>query len=221
VSQLSRRTVTLSAVASSILATGALLLTMGIANGQELLAQEPPVSGDDRATAHPGNIKMDDCATAGLAGEAIDVESTDDGVYITITSVPDGFELTGVVVKGGDAYNVYAGDHRTDLHAPLNASGGPAGISHWFACGTEVDETTTTETTTTETTTTDETTSTDETTTDDTTTTAPGGGDDDEDLADTGVSAGGMLLVAGLLMLAGVGLVLATRRRAFSGIIKH
>jgi hypothetical protein len=94
------------------------------------------VSGDPRATAHAGNVT--DCADAGLPGEVIDVGFTIDATntYLTITSVPDGSVLTGVVVKGGPAYNVYVGDVRTDLHAPLVSSGKPAQISHWFACGT-------------------------------------------------------------------------------------
>ena len=98
--------------------------------------QEAPESGDVRATAYAGNVT--DCAGAGLAGSTIEVTYTVDEseTYITITGVPDGTTLTGVVVKGGNAYNVYVGDQRTELHAPLNASGKPAQISHWFACGT-------------------------------------------------------------------------------------
>lgn len=127
----------MSVLATSALATGALLLSATASAS----ATEAPLSGEANATAHEGNIKADDCATAGLAGSAIKVGSTDDGINITITSVPTGYTLTGVVVKGSPAYNVYTGDVRDKLHAPINASGGPAGISHWFACATKVGET--------------------------------------------------------------------------------
>jgi len=206
----------LTALAASTLATGALLLSVATAHSETV--DEPPVSGDDRATAFPGNIKMDDCAAANLAGSAIDVESTDDGTFITITSVPEGVTLTGVVVKGGAAYNVYVGDVRDDLHAPLNPNGSPAGISHWFACGTEAGTTSTT--TTTSDTSSSETTTSEASDTSDTSSgaTDPGTGDTDVSsggLADTGFSARVPLIVAGLLILLGAGLLTATRRLAF------
>jgi hypothetical protein len=96
---------------------------------------DPPQSGDPRATAFAGNATT--CEDAGLPGETIDVGASIDATnrYLTITSVPDGVTLTGVVVKGGPGYNVYVGDVRTLLHAPLGPNGSPAGISHWYACG--------------------------------------------------------------------------------------
>jgi hypothetical protein len=98
-------------------------------------AGETPVSGDDRAVAFAGNAKT--CAEAHLLGAIVHVGYTIDGsnTYLTITSVPAGLSLTGVVLKGGSAFNVYVGDVRTDLHAPLVSSGQPAQISFWFACG--------------------------------------------------------------------------------------
>lgn len=124
---------------SALAAAGSLTLLVAPAGATPKGAvPEPPVSGDVRATAYAGNIKDGDCATAGLAGSAVSVTATTDAsnTYVTITAVPAGTTLTGVVVKGGPAYNVYVGDHRTDLHAPLRPSGKPAGVSHWFACGT-------------------------------------------------------------------------------------
>jgi len=100
------------------------------------------VSGDPRATAHDGNAVT--CLDAGLAGTDItaSVTHTDDGKYIDITAVPAGKSVTGVVVKGGNAYNVYLPGALgalpwLDLHAPLNGSEGPAGLSHYYICGVD------------------------------------------------------------------------------------
>lgn len=144
-------------------------------------SQDPPQSGDPRATAVTGNIDIgqpgNGCAEAGLPGAEGTLSDgfTSDGTYIDITAHPSGFLITGVVVKGGNAYNVYPalGDMPwLDLHSPLNESGNPAAISHWFVCLTPVTTTTTTTTTTvTTTTTTAATTTTDVTTTPDVTTT--------------------------------------------------
>lgn len=115
---------------------------------------EPPVSGDDRATAHPGNVVAKDCAELFAGSKAIaegdlTVETDGSNTYLDITAVADGIEVVGVIVKGGPAYNVYApaglGELPwLDLHSPLVPSGKPAQISHWFACGVEDTTTTTT-----------------------------------------------------------------------------
>lgn len=110
------------------------------------IAVAPP-SGDTRATSFEGNAV--DCDDAGLAGTIITVTSTQDGTLIDITAVPAGKTVTGVVVKGGDAYNVYLPAALgalpwNDLHAPLNGSEGPAGISHWYVCATDTPPTTAT-----------------------------------------------------------------------------
>jgi hypothetical protein len=107
--------------------------------GTALAGGEGPPSGDDRATSHDGNTVT--CAGAGLTGDIVTVTSTQDGTYIDITAVPAGKTVTGVVVKGGDAYNIYLPGALgslpwLDLHAPLNPNGSPAGISHWFVCAT-------------------------------------------------------------------------------------
>ncbi|HEY0637060.1 MAG TPA: LPXTG cell wall anchor domain-containing protein [Pseudonocardiaceae bacterium] len=213
-----------------ITALGAVAALLLIGAGPAGATDDPPVSGDDRATVHPGNIKEGDCAAAGLEGTAIEVGATiEDNTYITITSVPSGYTLTGVVVKGSDAYNVYPPTATTRLHAPVaGGSGGPAEISHWFACGTQTG-TTTTPTTTTTTTTTGPTTTTGTTTSSSGTSTTtvptspsnggtsappttPGGSDDD--LASTGASVTGYLIGGLVLLLAGGGLIYLNRRRA-------
>jgi hypothetical protein len=64
-----------------------------------------------------------------------------DGKSLDVT-ILDGHSVTAIIVKGGDDANVYFFDPAVpgeatfeDLVAPLNASGGPAGISHWLVCG--------------------------------------------------------------------------------------
>jgi len=101
-----------------------------------------PVSGDARATAYAGNVTT--CAGAGLAGNLLTTGFTvvSDGTYLTVTADP-GVTITGVVVKGGAAYNVYPGGLFADgteagLHAPLVGSPPKTvpQISHYFVCGT-------------------------------------------------------------------------------------
>ncbi|HEY0640074.1 MAG TPA: hypothetical protein VGD67_20755 [Pseudonocardiaceae bacterium] len=207
-----------------------MLLTGGTA-----AAQGAPIAGDDRATAHLGDPRS--CADAGLAGTIagnIPVLRPGTGRYGAYGRVPAGLAVTGAVVIGGPAYNVYPPGASTGLHAPLPAVGAPPPqISRAFVCvvpeqtTTTTTTTTTTETTTETTTTTGTTSSEEETTTTSagTTTTSsatvpvtptttqapPGGGDDD--LADTGFGGGrNLLLGGGALVLLGAVLVLLARR---------
>lgn len=198
-----------------MLAAAILLLGASPAAGTE--ATTPPVSGDDRATVHPGNIKQGDCAAAGLSGSAIEVETTIvDNTYITITSIPSGGTLTGVVVKGSDGYNVYSGDIRTDLHSPIaGGSNKPAQISHWFACGTAPSTTSVTTSPGETTTETSAPTSGSETSGSQVTPTSVAAAAEDE-LAATGASVVGLLIGATVLLLIGGGLVYLNRRRASS-----
>ena len=97
-----------------------------------------PASGDDRAKSYAGNAVT--CADAGLAGSIVEVTASDDGTYLDITAVPEGTTVSGVVVKGGNGYNVYAAGSLgelpwLELHAPVNASDNPAAISHSYVCG--------------------------------------------------------------------------------------
>jgi LPXTG-motif cell wall-anchored protein len=187
-----------------------------------------PVSGDDRATAHPGNVVAADCSSlfpgsTAVAQSDIDFTGGDNTGGVDITAVPDGVTVVGVVVKGGPAYNVYSdlGDLPwTGLHAPLVPSGKPAAVSHWFVCGTGKSETSTpTETPT-------------DTPTESPTSTAPegqgsGGGAatatstsedvasaaDEEELAETGFEAGPLVALGAMLLLGGAALVLVRRGR--------
>jgi hypothetical protein len=109
-------------------------------------------SGDSRAESYEGNVtKCNDSdptrdgeKDADLPGQTMTshVTSTVDDPYITISAVDAGWEVSSVVVKGGsNGYNVYliadlGSLTWSDLHPPLNPNEEPAGISHWFVCGT-------------------------------------------------------------------------------------
>lgn len=194
----------------------------------------PLDSADQRATVHDGNAVT--CEDAGLDGDLVDVEAQiSENTYIEITNVSSDVELSGIVVKGGPAYNVYGPDETLGLHAPLNNGGQIAGISHWFACGQQsgsTDETTGSDETGSEAgdtdsapaagSETDEASDVESASTDaQDSTTSPAGqvqsANSDTGLANTGVSGSGMLLVLGCaLLVVGAGLVFgfrAARRR--------
>ena len=110
-------------------------------------------SGDSRAESYDGNVtKCNDSDPTGdgekdadLPGQTMTshVTSTVDDPYITISAIDAGWEVSSVVVKGGsNGYNVYLISNLGsltwhDLHPPLNPNEEPAGISHWFVCGTK------------------------------------------------------------------------------------
>src|SRR5262245_48447320 len=94
-------------------ATSAVLAAATLFAGTALAQPaDDPVSGDDRATAHSGNVVGKDCAelfpgTSEIASSnfAFSVDGTN--TYIDITGIAGGVALAGVIVKGGPAYNVY------------------------------------------------------------------------------------------------------------------
>lgn len=190
-----------------------------------------PVSGDDRATAHPGNVVAADCAELFAGSESVDLADLTYSIdptntYLDITAVEAGVEVAGVVVKGGPAYNVYdvadLGDLAwLDLHSPQVPSGEPAQISHWFVCGVTTSTTTTSTTSTTSTSTSapgTTTTGVDESSsasTPVTTTTPPAVSPaaSDDDLATTGFDGGWLIALAAALLLGGGALLILLRTR--------
>jgi LPXTG-motif cell wall-anchored protein len=144
VTTLSRRHPTRTLVAALPLGLAALLGAAPLAHATQ--------TDDSRAVAHQGNVDAGQkgaCATAGLAGEPVELQDADtDGQTVTIESVPDGTTVTGIVVKGGPAYNVYVPGERglselpvwDELRSPLNNGGNLPQVSHWFACGVETVE---------------------------------------------------------------------------------
>ena len=194
-----------------------------------------PQPGDDRATAHSGNVVAADCpklfpGSTAVPHDDIDFTGGDDTGGVDITAVPDDVTVLGVVVKGGPAYNVYAnlGNLRwLGLHAPLVPSGQPAAVSHWFVCGVDKSETTTPSTPPSSSTT--DTPPTDTPTSEAPTTTTgvggeggptPGDSSDDvsaaaeeQDLAETGAVTGPLVALGAALLLGGGALVLLMRAR--------
>jgi len=215
-------TVSRSLIVASI-AAGALFGLTAFATASP--SNQAPESGDERATAHPGNVVPADCPTLFPGSTAVpqgDIDFTggDNTDGVDITGLPEGVTVVGVVIKGGPAYNVYPnlGDLPWEgLHAPLAPSGKPAAVSHWFACGTGKTETSTPPT---------------DTPTDTPTTTpsegeGSGGGGatetstsadvspaaEEEELAETGVETGPLLALAVAMLLGGGALVLLMRAR--------
>lgn len=205
-------------VVSTTFAAGLLSLAIAAPALATPKTDGPPVSGDDRATAYNGNATT--CDKAGdppLGGEIILKEDKPTGKTVTIdpADLPEDFDVVGVVVKGGDAYNVYKGAVLDNLRAPDNNGGQQPDLSHWFVCG--VKKTTTTSPST-----------------------PPGGGSsssnppssgssssssstapagqgsngtvDGDGLANTGFSATGPLIGGGALVLIGSGLLFLLRR---------
>jgi hypothetical protein len=181
-----------------------------------------PESGDDRATAHAGNVNGQDCSSlfpgsTAVAQGDVQFEGGDNTAGLDITSVPEGIEIVGVIVKGGPAYNVYAGLGDLpwlDLHAPLVPSGEPAAVSHWFVCGVEEKDDTSTPPTTTP--------SEGEGSggggsTESPESSAPQGdvspAAEEEELAATGVASGPLVALGAMLLLGGGALLLLTRMR--------
>ncbi|MET8759585.1 LPXTG cell wall anchor domain-containing protein [Lentzea sp. NPDC004782] len=174
-------------------------------------------SGDSRASVHDKNVTT--CEAAGLPGKTIasaDVKASVDGSN-TYIDVLDHTGITAVVVKGGDAYNVYLADALsggwTGLHSPLNPNGKPAQISHWFACGGTTEQPPPTKeqppTTTTATSTTSSAAATPATSV--TTSTAAAAGS--RELASTGFGSAWLLGLGSALLAAGAAVLLVLRRR--------
>ncbi|MET9626752.1 LPXTG cell wall anchor domain-containing protein [Lentzea sp. NPDC006480] len=192
-------------------------------------------SGDQRAVAYDGNVEWNwktACTVGGLTGTSI----TSDKFTFTggkgtpdvdITVIPSGVTITGVVVKGGDAYNVYLADKLgalpwNDLRSPFNNGGQIPGISHWYACGVDKEQTSSSSSSTTSssTVTHSSTPSSSETTTPSssevvttTTTTTTVAAPVDEDLASTGFGSAWLVGLGAALLAAGAAVLLVLRRR--------
>ena len=115
---------------------------------------KPPVVADDRAVAFDGdNVDInhkDACTVGGLTGTPIapgkfTFTGGKDQLDLDITAAPANVTVTGVVVKGSDAYNVYLAAKLgalpwNDLRSPVNNGGNVPQISHWYACGVVTQE---------------------------------------------------------------------------------
>ncbi|EID55266.1 hypothetical protein [Saccharomonospora xinjiangensis] len=149
-------------VAAVVLGLGLTAVAVAPALATEVAGEVDAMSATDagqdpRAEVHDGNAV--DCEDFGggilvKVGDDEKIENValtyEGGVpgqdqYLTITEVPSGIDVTAIVVKGGDGYNVYVPGARdlletvpwADLRAPLNNGGNIPAISHWYACGAE------------------------------------------------------------------------------------
>lgn len=125
-------------------------LAVGVVVGSAATAQA--ADEDPRAVGREGNVVT--CEAAVVSGvelkPGVDFTFTGGAVkddkYVTITGVSAGVVVTGIVVKGGDAYNVYNPGLRSlpllppweNLRSPVNNGGQVPQLSHWFVCGTKV-----------------------------------------------------------------------------------
>ena len=197
-----------------------------------------PVSGDDRAVAYEGNVDIehkDACTVGGLTGTPLapgeftftgGVDKQD----LDITEVPDNYTITGVVVKGSDAYNVYLAAKLgatlpwNNLRAPDNNGGNTPAISHWYACGikdTPSSSSSSSSTTSSSTVTHTVTPSSSQTTTPSssevvatTTTTTVAAVANEDELASTGFGSAWLLGLGAALVAAGAAVLLVLRRRS-------
>lgn len=141
-------------------------LAVGLALAGATSAQATEPENDPRATEHVYDDNAKTCQDAGLPGEwiaEVDGEGDPDDdtsnfvispdeneggnlnadQYLTILGVKPGVTVTGIVVKGGNGYNVYIPGQKElpemppweKLYAPLNDGGNIPQISHWYACG--------------------------------------------------------------------------------------
>lgn len=198
---------------------------------------DEPTTDDPRATPFLKNVDINHpeaCTVGGLTGSTIHPNKFtytggDNQLHLDITALPAGVKVTGIVVKGGDKFNVYLADKLgaalpwEDLRSPFNNGGQLPQISHWYGCGI-VDEqpptstTTTTTTTTSTSTVTHSSTPTSTSTASDqapttTTTEAPVPVAETDDLAATGFGSAWLLGLGAALVAAGAAVLLVLRRR--------
>ncbi|HEX8868077.1 MAG TPA: LPXTG cell wall anchor domain-containing protein [Lentzea sp.] len=221
-------------------ATMAAVATLTLVTTAFAAPPEKPVlnSGDERAVAYDKNVAPghdDACTVGGLTGSLIatgkltftgGVPEVDQ--YLNITAVQAGVTVTGVVVKGGDAFNVYLAAKLgplpwNKLRSPDNNGGNIPTISHWYACGVEEGQTSSSSssssTTSSSTVTHSSTPSSSETSTPSsssvavTTTTTAAAAPGDEDLASTGFGSAWLLGLGAALVAAGAAVLLVLRRR--------
>jgi LPXTG-motif cell wall-anchored protein len=218
---------TMAAVASLALATTA--------------SADEPTTDDPRATPFLKNVDINHpeaCTVGGLTGSTIHPNlftytGGDNQQYLDITAVPAGVKVTGIVVKGGDKFNVYLADKLgatlpwEDLRSPFNNGGQIPQISHWYGCG--VKDTPSSTTTTTTTTTTSESTVAHSSTPSSTSTTTPASSSsevvtttttvapvpvaNEDNLASTGFGSAWLLGLGAALLAAGAAVLLVLRRR--------
>ncbi|KJK51829.1 hypothetical protein UK23_05450 [Lentzea aerocolonigenes] len=187
-------------------------------------------AGDERAVAYDKNVAIDHpdaCTVGGLTGTTIAPEKFtftggEKQQYLNITAAPAGTTVTGVVVKGSDAFNVYLAAKLgplpwEKLRSPDNNGGNIPGISHWYACGIVTEQPPGEEQPPKEeqppTSTVTSPASSSATTPATTVTTSPNAPGGSEELASTGFGSAWLLGVGATLVAAGAAVLMVLRRR--------
>lgn len=227
---------------AGLLASAAVAAVATLALATTALAQpEVPITDDERAEPFLKNVDInhpDACTVGGLTGTTVhpnefEFDGGDNQVHLDITGLPEDIEITGIVVKGGDKFNVYLVEKLgetlpwEDLRSPFNNGGQLPQISHWYGCGI-VDETPSSSVTPTTTTTSTETQSSAPTSTSSTTSAPSSSGGvaptttttvavvpvaAEDDLAATGFGSAWLLGLGAALVAAGAAVMLVMRRR--------
>jgi LPXTG-motif cell wall-anchored protein len=188
-------------------------------------------SGDPRAVAYDKNVApghADVCTVGGLTGTVVakaKLTFTGGGEqdqYLNITAVDAGVTVTGVVVKGGDAFNVYLAAKLgplpwNQLRSPDNNGGNIPTISHWYACG--IDKQTSTSSSSSATSSSSSSSSAPSSTAASssvaaTTTTNAAAAPGTNELASTGFGSAWLVGIGAALLAAGVAVLLVLRRRS-------
>ncbi|MFI6097896.1 LPXTG cell wall anchor domain-containing protein [Lentzea sp. NPDC051213] len=200
---------------------------------------DEPTTDDKRAVPFLKNVDINHpeaCTVGGLTGTPIHPDKFtytggDNQQYLDITALPAGVTVTGVLVKGGDKFNVYLADKLgdalpwDDLRSPFNNGGQLPQISHWFGCGVVEEQppsstpssstsTSTSTVTHTSTPTSTPTSSSSEVAPTTTTTVAPMPVADVDDLAATGFGSAWLVGLGAALLAAGAAVLLVLRRRS-------
>lgn len=195
-------------------------------------------SGDERAVAYDKNVAPghdDVCTVGGLTGSVIAKDKLtftgggEEDQYLNITAVDAAVTVTGVVVKGGDAFNVYLATPDklgplpwNELRSPDNNGGNIPTISHWYACGTEKQTSTTSSSSSTSSSSASSSSSAPSSTTASssavvaTTTTAAVAAAGADELASTGFGSAWLVGLGAALLAAGTAVLLVLRRRSAS-----
>jgi hypothetical protein len=171
---------------------------------------------DTRPTTVAGSPLAKTCRSAGLPGDILAVTATvRDNTYIDITAVPDGYQLTGVIMQGVGSYNKYPWLRDLpwkDLQAPQALP-----ITDWFACAKpRTSQPTQTPTVSEPPTTTPATTSNSVSSSSSsvvTTTTSAAAAQADSGLAATGFDGGWLVFFGGGLLVAGAAALILSRAR--------
>ncbi|MGN6334072.1 MAG: hypothetical protein ACTHOD_20855, partial [Motilibacteraceae bacterium] len=100
----------------------------------DVLPEPQLVSSDNAVTCKDAGLSGDVLISGGVYDRIDGLSGTEvDAKTLNVVNT-GGFTITGVVVKGGHAYNIYR-HTLTDLVAPLVGVGNIPTISHWFVCG--------------------------------------------------------------------------------------